>query len=75
MQIQIEISENNADFFLQYLNKLRDGIIEKIVISEEDKSSSFRVQSKEEVSRRIQSAEERGEYVAHDLFWKEMGVE
>lgn len=29
MHIQLEINEKNADFFLQYLNSLKEGIVEK----------------------------------------------
>ncbi len=73
MQIQLDINEKNADFFLQYLNSLKDGIIEKMVIKD-DVSKSFMVSSKDEVSQRLENAEKNADYEEHDIFWKEMGV-
>jgi len=72
MQIQLDINEKNADFFLQYLDSLKEGIIKKMVIT--DDSKSFMVSSVEEVRKRIESAEKNAEYEEHDAFWKEMGV-
>ena len=73
MQIQLSINEKNADFFLQYLHSLKEGIIEKIVISDVP-DTSFMVNSVEEVHRRLDQAEKRGEYTSHDDFWREFGV-
>jgi len=73
VHIQLEINEKNADFFLQYLNSLKEGIIEKIIISDEA-SKSFIVDSIDEIHKRIESAEKNADYQEHDLFWKEMGV-
>jgi len=72
MQIQLDINEKNADFFLQYLDSLKEGIIKKMVIT--DDSKSFMVSSVEEVRKRIDNAEKNAEYEEHDAFWKEMGV-
>ncbi|MBA1419439.1 MAG: hypothetical protein FAF03_00860 [Epsilonproteobacteria bacterium] len=57
MQIQLDINEKNADFFLQYLDSLKEGIIKKMVIT--DDSKSFMVSSVEEVRKRIESAEKK----------------
>ena len=73
MHIQLEINEKNADFFLQYLNSLKEGIVEKMTITE-DASKSFMVSSTNEVHKRIESAEKNADYQEHDLFWKELGV-
>ncbi len=73
MQIQLSINENNADFFLQYLNAFKDGIIEKIVISDAH-DTSFMVNSMEEVRHRLDHAEKRGDYISHDNLWRELGV-
>ncbi len=73
MQIQIDINEKNAEFFLQYLNSFKDGIIEKIVIKDEV-NQSFMVSSKDEVLKRLESAQKSADYKEHDAFWKEMGV-
>jgi len=72
MHIQLDINEKNADFFLQYLDSLKEGIIKNIVIS--DDSRSFMVSSVEEVRKRLASAEKNADYKEHDDFWKEMGV-
>ena len=73
MQIQIDINEKNAEFFLQYLNSFKDGIIEKIEIKGDD-TQSFIVSSKDEVLKRLESAQKNADYKEHDAFWKEMGV-
>ena len=73
MQIQLSINENNADFFLQYLHSLKEGIIEKIVISDVP-DTSFMVNSMEEVRHRLDHAEKRGDYISHDNLWRELGV-
>jgi len=73
MQIQLQINENKIDFFLEYLNSLKDGIIEKIEIQKES-SQSFMVDNMDEVKRRIESAESSANYSSHDEFWKEMGI-
>jgi len=72
MLIQLDINEKNADFFLQYLDSLKEGIINKMVIS--DDSKSFMVSSVEEVRKRTDLAEKNAEYEEHDAFWEEMGV-
>ena len=73
MQIQLDINQKSADFFLQYLDSLKDGIIEKMVIKD-DASKSFMVSSKDEVSQRLENAEKNADYEEHDAFWKEMDV-
>ena len=74
MHIQLDINEKNADFFLQYLDSLKEGIIEKMIITD-DTSKSFIVSSIDEVHQRIESAEKNADYQEHDLFWKEMGID
>ncbi|HFU77806.1 MAG TPA: hypothetical protein ENK68_04815 [Epsilonproteobacteria bacterium] len=72
MHIQLDINEKNADFFLQYLDSLKEGIIKKMVIT--DDSRSFMVSSVEEVRKQLDDAETNADYKEHDDFWKEMGV-
>jgi len=72
MHIQLDINEKNADFFLQYLDSLKEGIVKNMVIT--DDSKSFMVDSVEEVRKRLDSAEKNADYKEHDDFWKEMGV-
>ena len=73
MQIELQINENRADFFLEYLDSLKDGIIEKMEIKSNSKSS-FVVDNIEEVRKRVESAEKNAKYTAHSKFWQEMGV-
>ena len=72
MRIQLDISEHSADFFLQYLDSLKEGIIKNMVIS--DDSRSFMVGSVAEVRKRLVAAEKNADYKEHDDFWEEMGV-
>lgn len=72
MHIQLEINEKNADFFLQYLDSLKEGIIKNMVIT--DDSRSFMLSSVEEVHKRLADAEKNADYKEHDDFWKKMGV-
>lgn len=55
------------------MDSLKDGIINKIVITDDD-SKSFMVSSVDEVRKRICNAEKNAEYEEHESFWKEMGV-
>lgn len=73
MQIQLEINEQKADFFLEYLRSLKEGIVEKMVITDAvDKS--FVVSSIDEIQSRVENAEKNADYQEHDLFWNEMDV-
>lgn len=74
MQIQLQINENKIDFFLEYLNSLKDGIIEKIEIKKE-LNSKFMVDSIEEVHRRIENAEKSEHDSSHEEFWERMGIQ
>ena len=60
MQIQLQINDKNVDFFLQYLNSLKDAIVEKVVISQED-NPEFIVTNVADVHRRISAAEKNGD--------------
>jgi hypothetical protein len=71
MNIQLQINESKAEFFLEYLNSLKDGIVEKIEIANEPKYS-FMISDKNEVKKRIANAEQRADYQEHDDFWKEL---
>lgn len=73
MHIELEINDEKANFFLEYINSLKEGIVESVKVSEG--SLSFEVSSVEEVRRRVKAAEESGEYTDHETFWKEMGLE
>ncbi len=72
MRIELQISEEKEAFFLEYLESLKEGIVEKIEIKES--RFDFFVDSKEEVKNRIKFAEENANYTDHDLFWQEMQV-
>jgi len=71
MNIQLQINESKAEFFLEYLNSLKDGIVEKIEISNEPKYS-FIISNKNEVKKRITKAEQRADYQEHDDFWQSL---
>jgi len=72
MQINLEISDNKAEFFLEYLNSLKDGIVKNIHII--DNKNSFEVSSTDEVRKRVLSAEKNAKYQEHNEFWQELGV-
>lgn len=71
MQIELQINKKKEKFFLEYLNSLKDGIIEKIHIKTES-SPDFYISTKQEVVKRIKKAEKSGKYKRHDDFWKEI---
>ena len=73
MQIQLEINEQKADFFLEYLRSLKEGIVEKMVIGD-GLEKSFIVNSTDNIKSRVENAEKNADYQEHDLFWNEMGV-
>jgi hypothetical protein len=73
MHIQLDINEKHADFFLQYLDSLKEGIIKNVVITD-DSRRSFMVSSTEEVRKHLADAEKNADYKEHDNFWKEMDV-
>lgn len=54
MHIELHINENRVEFFLEYLNSLKDGIIEKIEIKQKP---SFMLSSVDEVKKRVELAE------------------
>ena len=66
MTIKLEINESKAEFFLEYLHSLKDGIIEKIVIND---NPSFIVNSVDEVIKRVEIAEKNANYIEHNKFW------
>ena len=72
MHIELEINDEKANFFLEYIHSLKEGIVESVKVSEG--SFPFEVSSVEEVRRRVRAAEESGDYIEHDKFWKEMGA-
>ena len=59
------------DFFLEYLQSFKEGIIENIDIKEEE-SSDFVVKSIDEVKKRIKKAEDNADYLSEKEFEKEM---
>ena len=71
MHIELQINDNRVEFFLEYLNSLKEGIIEKIEIKQEP---SFMLNSVDEVRKRVELAEENANYTDHDSFWQEMGI-
>ena len=72
MQIHIEINDNKAEFFLEYLNSLKEGIVKNIHII--DNKNSFEVSSIEEVKKRVLNAEKNAKFQEHKEFWQELGV-
>jgi len=74
MHIELQINDEKADFFLEYLNSFKNGVIENITIKKNTKQS-FLVGSIEEVRERVDNAKKRGNYTSHQEFWEEMGVE
>jgi len=72
MQINLEINDNKAEFFLEYLNSLKDGIVKNIQII--DNKSSFEVSSIDEVKKRVLKAEKNANFQEHNEFWQEFGV-
>jgi len=74
MHIELQINDEKADFFLEYLNSFKNGIIENITIKKKEKHS-FLVSSIEEVKERVDNAQKRGNYTPHKEFWEEMGLE
>ena len=71
MHIELQINENRVEFFLEYLNSLKDGIIEKMEIRQ---NPSFMIDNVDEIKKRVASAEKNANYTEHDAFWQEMGV-
>ena len=69
MHIELQINENKVAFFLEYLNSLKEGIVEKMEIKTEP---NFMVSSVSEVQQRVKSAQENANYIMHDEFWNEM---
>ena len=72
MHIELQINESRVEFFLEYLNSLKDGIIEKMEIKQKP---NFMIDNVDEVKKRVELAERNANYIEHDVFWKEMGVE
>ena len=71
MYIELKINDAKIDFFLEYLQSFKDGIIENIDIKEEQ-SPSFVVSSIDEVRKRIKKAEDNADYLSEEEFKKEM---
>jgi len=72
MHIELQINESRVEFFLEYLNSLKDGIIEKMEIKQKP---NFMIDNVDEVKKRVELAEKNANYIEHEAFWKEMGVE
>ena len=72
MQINLEINDNKAEFFLGYLNSLKDGIVKNIQII--DNKSSFEVSSIDEVRKRVLKAEKDANFQEYNEFWQEFGA-
>ncbi len=72
MQIEIEVDDAKAAFFLEYLHSLKEGIIENIVIKEKP---AFLVSDVKEVVKRVTDAEKRAAFSSHEDFWAEVSGE
>ena len=72
MVVRLQINENKAKFFLEYLASLKEGIVEKIDIQKEPLFEA--VTSKKEVVRRIAQAEHNATFCSHEEFWRDMGA-
>ncbi len=71
MYIELKINDAKVDFFLEYLQSFKDGIIENIDIKEE-LSPIFEVSSIDEVKKRIKKAEDNADYLSEEEFEQEM---
>jgi hypothetical protein len=71
MYIELKINDAKMDFFLEYLQSFKDGIIENIDIKEE-LSPIFEVSSIDEVKKRIKKAEDNADYLSEEEFEQEM---
>jgi hypothetical protein len=71
MYIELKINDAKMDFFLEYLQSFKDGIIENIDIKEEQ-NPSFMVSNIDEVKKRIKKAEDNADYLSEEEFEKEM---
>ncbi len=71
MYIELKINDAKVDFFLEYLQSFKDGIIENIDIKEE-LSPIFEVSSIDEVRKRIKKAEDNADYLSEEEFEQEM---
>ncbi len=71
MYIELKINDAKMDFFLEYLQSFKEGIIEHIDIKAEQ-SPDFVVKSIDEVNGRIKKAEDNADYLSEDEFEKEM---
>ncbi len=71
MYIELKINDAKIDFFLEYLQSFKDGIIENINIKEE-LSPIFEVSSIDEVKKKIKKAEDNADYLSEEEFEQEM---
>ncbi len=71
MYIELKINDAKIDFFLEYLQSFKDGIIENIDIKEEQ-SLGFVVSNIDEVKKRVKKAEDNADYLSEEEFEKEM---
>jgi hypothetical protein len=72
MVVRLQINENKAKFFLEYLASLKEGIVEKVDIQKEPLPEV--VTSKKEVLHRIAKAEQSATFCSGEEFWRDMGV-
>ena len=65
MLVQLEINDNSIDLFMKHIGLLQDNIIKNIFVAKK----SFELNTLAELQKRIQKAENRSDFVEHNIFW------
>jgi hypothetical protein len=65
MLVQLEINDNSIDLFMKHIGLLQDNIVKNIFVSKK----SFELNTLAELHKRIQKAENRSDFVEHNIFW------
>lgn len=71
MLVQLNVNDSELPAFMNILNHLKSGIIESVSLYRPDENS-FIVSSADAVRERVAAAEERGSYLDHETFWKDI---
>jgi hypothetical protein len=65
MLVQLEINDNSIDLFMKHIGLLQDNIVKNIFVAKK----SFELNTLAELHKRIQKAENRSDFVEHNIFW------
>ena len=71
MIVQLTIKDNELTAFMNIVEHLRSGMVERVSILDPTEAT-FVVSSAEAVRERVTAAEERGRYTDHDTFWNKI---